>query len=253
MVNETVLKMNRNRIIVPLDFDNEAAALALADRLNPEQCRAKVGKELFTAAGPHVVRELHARGFEVFLDLKYHDIPNTVAAAVRAATKLGVWMINVHAIGGLAMMQAARAAVDEVSAQTPSRKKPLLIGVTILTSMSNADVASVGYQGTALDNVLRLAKLSLQAGLDGVVCSAAEVTSLRAASSGIGHAFTLVTPGIRTAADAAGDQQRVVTPGQAIADGSDYLVMGRPITGAPDPIAKLAAVQAEVDAALAAR
>ncbi len=239
---------DRKAIIVPLDFNNERDALDLADRLNPDLCRVKVGKELFTSAGPHVVRELQARGFDVFLDLKFHDIPNTVAGAISAACSLGVWMVNVHVSGGVAMLKAARDAVDEYANKNTSHKKPLLIGVTILTSLNNADITHIGFSGTALDNVLRFAKMAQDARFDGVVCSAAEASSLRKI---VPAEFKLVTPGIRPTGDVAGDQQRVVTPTIAMADGSDYLVIGRPISQADDPAGKLALVQQEIDTALA--
>jgi orotidine-5'-phosphate decarboxylase len=224
-------------IIVALDYPDERSALEMAGKLDPSLCRVKVGKELFTAAGPHVVRELNARDFEVFLDLKFHDIPNTVAGACRAAAHLKVWMLNVHASGGEAMLKAARAAIDA------ENHKPLLIAVTVLTSLAESDLKAVGFAGTALENVERLALLSQRAGLDGVVCSAAEAPGLRKA---VAPAFKLVTPGIRLPEDAAGDQARVVTPRDAIANGSDYLVIGRPITGAKDPIAKLKLIQQQL-------
>ncbi len=224
-------------IVVALDFPQEAPALALAQRLSPELCRLKVGKELFTRAGPALVEKLQAQGFDVFLDLKFHDIPNTVAGALRAAAELGVWMVNVHASGGRRMLEAAAEAVQAVS------QPPLLIGVTVLTSMSDADLAELGYRETAAQRVLRLAALTEDCGLDGVVCSALETASLRAA---LRPGFCLVTPGIRLAGDAAGDQRRVVTPADALANGSDYLVIGRSITGAADPLAALQRVHAEI-------
>lgn len=230
----------KNPVIVALDFPDANSALALAERLSPSLCRLKVGKELFTRAGPDLVRQLQGRGFEVFLDLKYHDIPNTVAGAVRAAADLGVWMVNVHAGGGARMMAAAREAADS------SRHQPLLIGVTVLTSMSDDDLASMGYRETAHQRVLRLADLAQHCGLDGVVCSAQEAAELRAAH---GTDFCLVTPGIRFAGDAAGDQRRVVTPADAIALGSSYLVIGRSITGAKDPLAALERAHAELNQA----
>jgi len=222
-------------VIVPLDFPDAAAALEMAARLDPQLCRVKVGKELFVAAGPAVVEQLHARGHEVFLDLKFHDIPNTVAGACRAAARLGVWMVNVHASGGEAMMRAAREAVASV----PGRA-PLLIGVTILTSLADADLARVGLAGSAADNAERLARLTRECGLDGVVCSAEEAPRLRQATA---PDFLLVTPGIRLEADARGDQARVVTPVEAVRRGADYLVIGRPITSAADPVAALRAIQ----------
>lgn len=226
--------MDNKRVIVPLDYPDAAPALALAARLDPALCRVKVGKELFTAAGPDVVRRLQDRGFDVFLDLKYHDIPNTVAGACRAAARLGVWMMNVHASGGEAMLRAAREAVDA------GAHRPLLIAVTILTSLADRDLARIGMQGTAGENVERLAALTRECGLDGVVCSAQEAPALRRSS---GRDFKLVTPGIRLAAGAADDQSRVVTPPDAVRLGADYLVIGRPITHAADPVAALRSIQ----------
>jgi orotidine-5'-phosphate decarboxylase len=217
-------------IIVALDYPDAPAALAMAARLDPRLCRVKVGKELFTAAGPDVVRELAARGFDVFLDLKYHDIPNTVAGACRAAARLGVWMLNVHASGGEAMMRAARDAI------AGGAKAPLLIGVTVLTSLADQDLARIGFRANANDTVLALAKLAAASGLDGVVCSAREAPVLRAA---LGNAFALVTPGIRMPGGDAGDQSRTVTPAEAVALGASYLVIGRPVTAAADPVAAL--------------
>ena len=230
-------KVTEKRIIVPLDFPEERSALDMADKLDPSLCRVKVGKELFTAVGPHVVRELNARGFEVFLDLKFHDIPNTVAGACRSVARLRIWMLNVHASGGEAMLLAARKAIDEES------HRPLLIGVTILTSLSEADIHAIGFSGTALENVERLALLSQAAGLDGVVCSAAEAPGLRKI---VAPSFKLVTPGIRLSEDDKGDQARVVTPADAMAMGSDYLVIGRSITRAEDPVAALKQIQAQI-------
>jgi orotidine-5'-phosphate decarboxylase len=198
----------------------------------------KVGKELFTAAGPAVVARLQERGFEVFLDLKYHDIPNTVAGACRSAARLGVWMLNIHASGGAAMMRAARDAVAVVA------RPPLLIGVTILTSLSGDALGEVGFSGSPEENVLRLARLARASGLDGVVCSAEEATALRAAT---GADFTLVTPGIRLPSDPRADQSRVVTPRDAVRAGSDYLVIGRPITGAADPAATLESIRSSLE------
>ncbi len=222
--------MNNKPIIVGLDFPEAKSAIELAARLDPAACRVKVGKELHTAAGPQVMDDLMRRGFDVFLDLKFHDIPNTVASACRVAASQGVWMLNVHASGGRQMMLAAREAVDFASV------KPLLIGVTVLTSLSNAEMSEIGFGGSAADNVMRLAGLTKACGLDGVVCSAEEATSLKAK---LGAAFQLVTPGIRLQGDAKGDQQRVVTPLDAIKLGADYLVIGRAITHAQDPIATL--------------
>ncbi|MEO8101697.1 MAG: orotidine-5'-phosphate decarboxylase [Betaproteobacteria bacterium] len=220
-------------VIVVLDYPDAASALQLVDRLDPGLCRVKVGKELFTAAGPALVEKLAGRGFDVFLDLKFHDIPNTVAGACRAAAKLGVWMLNVHASGGRRMLAAAREAID-----SGSGPKPLLIGVTVLTSLSSADLAEIGVEPDARGQVLRLAHLCFDAGLDGVVCSAEEAPMLKAAFPSP-PAFLKVTPGIRLAGDAKGDQQRVVTPVDAIRMGADYLVIGRSITHAADPVARL--------------
>ena len=222
--------MNNKPIIVVLDFPEAKSAIDLAARLDPAACRVKVGKELHTAAGPQVIDDLMRRGFDVFLDLKFHDIPNTVASACRVAASQGVWMINVHASGGRRMLLAAREAMDFANV------KPLLIGVTVLTSLSNAEMSEIGFAGSAADNVMRLAALTKACGLDGVVCSAEEATSLKAK---LGEAFQLVTPGIRLEGDAKGDQQRVVTPLDAIKLGADYLVIGRAITHAKDPIATL--------------
>ncbi len=228
------------RVIVALDFPDAGEAWGLASRLDPLLCRVKVGKELFTAAGPALVEQLVKRGFGVFLDLKFHDIPNTVGAACAAAARLGVWMINVHASGGRAMMSAAREALGGFS------EPPALIAVTVLTSMGAADLAEVGMAGNPEDAVLRLAHLTQACGLDGVVCSAREAAMLRREC---GRSFLLVTPGIRPAAGDAGDQQRVATPGAAVKDGVDYLVIGRPVTRAADPLAALRAINDEIAAA----
>ena len=225
---------DNRRVIAPLDFPDAEAALALAARLDPALCRVKVGKELYVAAGPSVVRTLQERGFEVFLDLKFHDIPNTVAGACRAAARLGVWMLNVHASGGEAMMRAAR----EAAAGAP--RPPLLIAVTVLTSLGQGDLERVGLHGSVLDNVERLAALAKGCGLDGVVCSALEAPRLRAAH---GAGFKLVTPGIRLAGAAPDDQSRVVTPAEALRLGADYLVIGRPIAQAADPVAVLQSIR----------
>lgn len=219
--------MNDPKVIVALDYPTADAALAMADQLDPSACRVKVGKELFTVAGPAVVRSLMDRGFDVFLDLKFHDIPNTVAAAVKVAAQMGVWMVNVHASGGSRMMKAAREAVDSVP-----NNKTHLIAVTVLTSMSEDDLAETGITRSPLEQVLYLAGLAQASGMDGVVCSAQEASSLR---QQLGNDFLLVTPGIRLPGDDAGDQRRVVTPHDAIENGSSYLVMGRSITGSPDP------------------
>jgi orotidine-5'-phosphate decarboxylase len=227
-------------LIVALDFADARAALALAERLDPAQCRLKVGKELFTSAGPAVVRELVAGGFAVFLDLKFHDIPNTVAGACRAAADLGVWMMNVHAAGGEAMLRAARSALGDAS------DRPLLIAVTVLTSIDESTLHAVGVAGSIAAQVARLAALTESAGLDGVVCSPLEIALLRAER---GADFKLITPGVRPADSAADDQVRVATPGAAIRAGASYLVVGRPVTQARDPLAALTAINAEIVAA----
>ena len=216
-----------------LDFPDAGAALAMAARLDPALCRVKVGKELCVAAGPAVVDRLQASGFEVFLDLKFHDIPNTVAGACRAAARLGVWMANVHAGGGSAMMRAAREAVAGFA------KPPLLIGVTVLTSLSDAELGEIGFTGSASDNVARLARLAAASGLDGVVCSAEEAEMLRET---LGAGFVSVTPGLRLPGDAKGDQSRVVTPEDAVRRGAHYLVIGGPVTQSADPSATLQSI-----------
>jgi orotidine-5'-phosphate decarboxylase len=231
------------KVIVALDFDNPMHALALADRLDPTACALKVGKELFVVAGPEPVRWMIERGFNVFLDLKFHDIPNTVAKACAAATKLGVWMMDVHAAGGRAMLAAAREAVTNAAA-AQGRPSPLLIAVTVLTSLADVDLRETGVTGTATQQALDLARLAAACGLDGVVCSAVEAPALRAAR---GKDFKLVTPGIRPAGSSHDDQARVITPSAAVANGADYLVVGRPITQAVDPLAALAAINASLE------
>lgn len=226
------------KVIVALDFATEAQALKLVDGLDPTMCRLKVGKEMFTHMGPSFVKNLENRGFGVFLDLKFHDIPNTVARAVAAAADLGVWMVNVHASGGPRMMEAAAKALESYGA-----KRPLLTAVTVLTSMDEEQLRAVGITCPLEEQVLRLATLTRDCGLDGVVCSAREAAMLR---QHLGQDFKLVTPGIRPRNAEVGDQIRVVTPAEAIKLGSSYLVMGRPITKAPDPIAALKAVNAEL-------
>lgn len=227
-------------IIVALDFPSADSATHLVEQLVPGRCRLKVGKELFTRSGPQFVESLIARGFDVFLDLKYHDIPNTVAKACAAAADLGVWMVNVHTLGGRKMMEAAREAVDNASHQ------PLLIGVTILTSMGETDIAEVGLSGNPADNVSRLAQLAYDSGLNGVVCSPLEVSMLH---QQIGSDFNLVTPGIRPAGSQKGDQTRVMTPAEAVEKGASYLVIGRPITAAGEPMAALEAIERELSIA----
>lgn len=225
-------------LIVALDYAAAGDALRMADRLDPRSVRLKVGKELFTAAGPDLVRDLVGRGFGVFLDLKFHDIPNTVAGAVRAACELGVWMVNVHAGGGRRMMEAAVAAAHAAGAA-----RPLLTAVTVLTSFTPAELAETGVGGDIEAQVLRLARLAIAAGMDGVVCSGLEAAPLRSA---LGAAPLLVTPGIRPASAAADDQRRTMTPAEALRAGSSHLVIGRPITGSADPQAAVAAILSEI-------
>jgi len=227
------------RVIVALDFPDAQAALALVERLEPGLCRLKVGKELFTRAGPALVTELSGRGFDVFLDLKFHDIPNTVASACHAAADLGVWMLNVHALGGERMLQAAREGVARAG------RAPLLVAVTILTSMDASDLAGVGINGTPEENVVRLATLAHSCGLDGVVCSSRETAELRVR---LGADFKLVTPGIRPSGSGQDDQRRVMTPADAVANGSSYLVIGRPVTQADDPVSVLRTINSELSA-----
>jgi orotidine-5'-phosphate decarboxylase len=229
------------RVVIALDYASAQPALELARQLDPQKCRLKVGKELFTSAGPDLVRTLTGMGFGVFLDLKFHDIPNTVAAACRAAAGLGVWMVNVHASGGEKMLRAAREAID--ASAPDAAQRPLLIAVTVLTSMTREDLAGIGLDVAPRRQALRLARLAAACGLDGVVCSALEATEIKAAC---GVDFRCVTPGIRPAGSDAGDQARVMTPAQAIAAGADDLVIGRPITAAADPAAALAGIVAEI-------
>ena len=218
-------------IVVALDFPTMAQSVEMAKRLDPSQCRVKVGKELFTTAGPAILDELHALGFDIFLDLKFHDIPNTVANAVSVAAKAGVWMVNVHASGGRRMMEASANALQ----QLPDNNT-LLIAVTVLTSMDQSDLVEIGIDLTPEQHVKRLASLAKSSGMDGVVCSAQESNML---STELGKDFVLVTPGIRPIGADQGDQKRIMMPAEAMAAGSHYLVMGRPITQAADPIAVL--------------
>ncbi|MFA5626827.1 MAG: orotidine-5'-phosphate decarboxylase [Thiohalomonadaceae bacterium] len=227
-----------SRIIIALDYAEPRLALELVAKLDPSRCRLKVGKELFTHGGPQLVQTLRMQGFDIFLDLKFHDIPNTVAGACRAAAELGVWMVNVHALGGRRMLEAARAAMSNVS------KPPLLIAVTILTSMGEQDISEIGLQGTPADNVARLADLASDAGLDGVVCSPQEVMMLR---KQLGDSFSLVTPGIRPSWSVQGDQRRITTPADAVRLGADYLVIGRPVTAAENPMAALERIELELN------
>ncbi|AZN36160.1 orotidine-5'-phosphate decarboxylase [Iodobacter ciconiae] len=224
------------KVIVALDYSNAAEALAFADRVNPALCRLKVGKELFTRCGPLLIEQLVVRGFDVFLDLKFHDIPNTVAQACKAAAELGVWMVNVHASGGRRMMETTRNALEALP------QRPLLIAVTVLTSLNTEDLAELRQPDPA-SQVELLARLTHGCGLDGVVCSAHEAALVRSFTH---PAFTLVTPGIRPANSAANDQSRIMTPRAAIEAGSDYLVIGRPITQSDDPAASLLEINASL-------
>ena len=227
---------NSKPLIIALDFVDSGAAFRLVEQLDPALCRVKIGKEMFTRYGPDIVRRVTAAGFEVFLDLKFHDIPNTVAGAVAAAADLGVWMVNVHAGGGRAMMEAARKSLG-------NKPHTRLVAVTVLTSLSSQDLHETGVSGSAEDQVVRLASLAGDAGLDGVVCSAREIGLLR---QHLKADFLLVTPGIRPAGDSAGDQKRTETPAAALALGSDYLVIGRPVTQAAEPLLKLRQILQEI-------
>ena len=227
-----------SKIIVALDYEKEAEALALVDQIDPSLCRLKVGKEMFTTLGINFVKQLYQRNFDVFLDLKYHDIPNTVARAVRSAADLGVWMVDLHASGGLRMMEEAKRILEPYG-----KDAPLLIAVTVLTSMEDLDLLQIGINASPMEQVLRLAHLTQRAGLDGVVCSPQEVEILRNAC---GEEFKLVTPGIRPIGADFGDQRRVMTPTAAIRAGSDYLVIGRPITKADNPAEVLRSINASI-------
>lgn len=226
--------MNQQPIIIALDFPDADSALNLAKRLRGQPCHLKIGKELFTRSGPQIIEQLQALDFKIFLDLKFHDIPNTVAKAVEAAAAMGVWMVNVHASGGIKMMEAAREALTKFS------QPPHLIAVTVLTSLTDAELKDIGLNATAEEQVQRLALLTKKAGLDGVVCSPKEINGLR---KNIDNNFLLVTPGIRPAGSALNDQQRTLTPLQALELGANYLVIGRPITSAVDPIIALEEIQ----------
>jgi orotidine-5'-phosphate decarboxylase len=228
-----------SRVIVALDFQDRLDALQLVDQLDPGRCRLKVGKEMFTRFGPGFVQALQGRGFDVFLDLKFHDIPNTAAAAVEAAADLGVWMVNVHASGGRHMLEAC---ARQLAARNLD-ERPLLYAVTVLTSLTDNEIREIGWSGTSDEVVARLAGLAQESGLDGVVCSAMEAEFLKGR---FGSDMGLVTPGIRPAFAVQGDQQRVMTPAKALAAGSDYLVIGRPITQAEDPMDALARIEAEI-------
>ncbi|MEL3496874.1 orotidine-5'-phosphate decarboxylase [Escherichia coli] len=225
-------------VVVALDYHNRDAALAFVDKIDPRDCRLKVGKEMFTLFGPQFVRELQQRGFDIFLDLKFHDIPNTAAHAVASAADLGVWMVNVHASGGARMMTAAREALVPFG-----KDAPLLIAVTVLTSMEASDLADLGVTLSPADYAERLAALTQKCGLDGVVCSAQEAVRFKQV---FGQEFKLVTPGIRPQGSEAGDQRRIMTPEQALAAGVDYMVIGRPVTQSVDPAQTLKAINASL-------
>jgi orotidine-5'-phosphate decarboxylase len=226
-----------SRIIVALDYPQRDKALALVDSLDPSLCRLKVGKEMFTRFGPGFIEILRGRGYELFLDLKFHDIPNTVAAACDAAADLGVWMMNLHALGGRRMMEAARERLET------RKHRPLLVAVTILTSLTDEEIHEIGIPDGSAQSVSRLAKLTQQSGLDGVVCSPREASMLR---GDLGDDFLLVTPGVRSKQAIQDDQRRVMTPADAIEAGSSYLVVGRPITGANDPVQALQSINQEI-------
>lgn len=229
--------MSESPLIIALDYPSLDAALCMADQLDPARCRLKVGKELYTRSGPAILEALHGRGFDVFLDLKFHDIPNTVAGAVQAAAEQGVWMVNVHASGGRKMMEAAAERL--VSQGLDTR----LIAVTVLTSLQESDLCEVGLNVSPAEQVERLALLTQQSGLHGVVCSAQEASHLKGLC---GESFLKVTPGIRPSFAAVNDQQRIMTPSEAMQAGSTHLVIGRPVTQASDPMAALAAIEAEL-------
>jgi orotidine-5'-phosphate decarboxylase len=226
------------RLFVALDTADAEAAVALAGKLKGVAGGVKLGKEFFTAHGPAGVARVAAEGLPVFLDLKFHDIPNTVAGAIKAALALKPFMLNVHASGGAAMMRAAARAASQ-----PGAARPLVVAVTVLTSLDDDDLRAVGVRPPVVEQAVRLARLAHASGLDGVVCSAKESMAIRGAC---GRGFRLVVPGIRPAWAEAGDQKRIVTPSEAIALGADYLVVGRPITGARDPVAAAKRVVAEI-------
>ena len=239
MQNKNIaLKMTDSKVIVALDYADAASALNLVNQLDPSICKVKIGKELFTAAGPQLVEKLIAKNFQVFLDLKFHDIPNTVKNACQAASNLGVWMLNVHASGGSAMMQAALEGVNK------SKHQPYLIAVTVLTSMNQASLNEIGIETSVENHVLKLAKLTENSGLHGVVCSALEAQLLK---KHLKNDFLLVTPGIRPISANLDDQSRVLTPSQALQMGASYLVIGRPITQASNPLLTLIAINQEIN------
>lgn len=230
-----------NKVVLALDYADEQLALRLVEQLDPTQCRLKIGKEMFTRFGPALVEKVQQKGFDVFLDLKFHDIPNTVAKACQAAADLGVWMVNVHASGGEKMLSAA------VDALQGYQQKPILTAVTVLTSMDQAQLSGLGIERPVAQQVLHLAGMAQRCGVDGVVCSAQEATLLRA---NLSRDFVLITPGIRPQGADVGDQIRIMTPSEAIQVGVDYLVIGRPVTQAADPSAALAAINQEIALAL---
>ncbi|VAW65763.1 Orotidine 5'-phosphate decarboxylase [hydrothermal vent metagenome] len=230
--------MSDPKILVALDYPDETQAFKFINQLEPAQCRLKVGKEMFTHLGPNFVEKIQTKGFDVFLDLKYHDIPNTVAKACEAAASLGVWMINVHASGGRRMMEAAAQAIAN------QQHKPLLIAVTVLTSMSQDDLTEVGINISPAEQALKLAQLAQSSGLDGVVCSAQEAAEMR---ENFNDNFLLVSPGIRPAGSKADDQRRIMTPQEALNAGANYLVIGRPITQAENPLAVLKSINSEIN------
>lgn len=233
------MSVTTSPILVALDYHDLNDALRFVERIDPRQCRLKVGKELFTLFGPAAVKALQERGFDVFLDLKFHDIPNTCAHAVAAAADLGVWMVNVHASGGARMMHAAKEAL-----QSYGKDAPLLIAVTVLTSMDQEDLTGLGISLTPAQQAERLARLTQQCGLDGVVCSAQEAAHFKRA---FGKDFALVTPGIRPSGSDAGDQRRIMTPEDARRAGVDYMVIGRPITQSTDPAAALQTILSSLE------
>ncbi|MCP3673863.1 MAG: orotidine-5'-phosphate decarboxylase [Gammaproteobacteria bacterium] len=233
------MNSDTSRLIIAMDFAEKNQALSLADKLDPKRCRLKVGKEMFTRFGPDLVKQLHNRGFELFLDLKYHDIPNTVAKACASAADMGVWMVNLHISGGRKMMEAAANQL-----QSYGKDVPLLTGVTVLTSMSIDEMHETGIEGSIEQRVLSLTKLAENCGLDGVVCSALEVSTLRKT---IKDNFLLVTPGIRPAGSAVGDQHRIMAPVDALSAGSDYLVIGRPVTQAGEPLKVMCEIADSID------
>ncbi len=230
MLDTTLINQPAKPVIVALDFASAEKTLDFVQQLEPSLCQLKIGKELFTATGRYLVEQLVLQGYRIFLDLKYHDIPNTVASACKVAADMGVWMVDMHASGGRRMMEAAAEAVSNYS------QSPLLIAVTVLTSMTQSELAETGINLPIDEAVVRLAELSRQAGMNGVVCSAQEATLLR---QQLGQEFLLVTPGIRLSTDIKDDQRRIMTPKAALAAGSSYLVMGRPITQSEHPSALL--------------